>query len=56
MNDPFKTAMTWASQSNKYVCTDVVPGGVAAVTDMDLSGDYYTTHSHVVRIQLARGS
>ncbi len=37
------------------MCSDVVPEGVEAVEGKDLSGEYFEEHSHVVRIQLARG-
>jgi hypothetical protein len=55
INNPQSSAMKWASDANGYVCTDVIPNGVAAVESGDLSGQYYTDHVHAVRIELARG-
>jgi hypothetical protein len=49
------TALSWANEANGYVCTDVIPSGVAAVETGDLDGAYYTAHNHAVRIQIARG-
>jgi hypothetical protein len=47
--------LSWASEANKYVCSDVIPAGVAAVEGIELDGAYYTAHYHAVRIQVARG-
>lgn len=50
------TALSWASEANKYVCSDVIPDGVDAVESGDLKTDgYYDDHYHAVRIQIARG-
>ena len=46
--------MVWASDSNAYVCTTVIPDGVAATEDIDLSGKYYTTVLPVVKLQFAK--
>jgi len=54
LNDTKGTAMIWASEANRYVCSDVLKGGVGAVEDGDLSGSYYKAHREVARIQLAR--
>ncbi|KAF2758085.1 S1/P1 nuclease-like protein [Pseudovirgaria hyperparasitica] len=54
INDPEATGMKWAGEANGYVCTDVIPDGVAAVQGVDLSGDYYDDHIHAPRIQIAR--
>ena len=48
------SVMTWATQSNAYVCSDVIPNGISAVEKGDLSGTYYDDHSHVVEVQVAR--
>ena len=46
--------MVWASDSNAYVCTAVMPNGVDATETVDLSGDYYTTVLPVVKLQFAK--
>ena len=48
------TTMTWASETNEYVCSDVLSAGVDAVEEGDLSGSYYQAHFDVARVQLAR--
>jgi len=52
--NPITTATGWATDSNAFVCTDVIPSGVSAVEKVDLSGAYYTAHNHVISLQLAR--
>ncbi|KIX04656.1 uncharacterized protein Z518_05526 [Rhinocladiella mackenziei CBS 650.93] len=54
LNDTLSTTMTWANEANGYVCSDVLSGGVDAVEEGDLSGSYYSAHSDVARVQLAR--
>ncbi len=54
LNDTLSTAMTWADQANRYVCSDVLAAGVAAVEQGDLSGSYYKAHFDVARVQIAR--
>ncbi|KAH0844599.1 Nuclease S1 [Fonsecaea pedrosoi] len=54
LNDTHTTAMSWASEANGYVCTDVLAPGVDAVEQGDLSSTYYKAHYDVARIQLAR--
>lgn len=54
LNDTEASAMTWASEANSYVCSDVLAAGVDAVEQGDLSGSYYTAHYDVARIQIAR--
>ena len=54
LSDPESSAMIWASDSNAYVCTTVMPDGISAVESVDLSGDYYTTAMPVIELQIAK--
>ncbi|OAP60888.1 hypothetical protein AYL99_05890 [Fonsecaea erecta] len=54
LNDTQTTAMSWASEANGYVCTDVLAPGIDGVEQGDLSGTYYKAHYDVARIQIAR--
>ncbi|KAI8629569.1 nuclease S1 precursor [Xylariaceae sp. FL1651] len=48
------TALKWATESNAYVCSTVLKGGVSAVESTDLSGTYTTTADPVVKLQIAK--
>ncbi|XXG98518.1 DNA-directed RNA polymerase [Hypoxylon texense] len=48
------TALKWATESNAYVCSTVLKGGVSAVENKDLSGTYTTTAQPVVDLQIAK--
>ena len=48
------SAMTWASDSNKYVCSVVMPGGISSVENKDLSTSYYSGMMPTVQLQLAK--
>ncbi|KAI1083452.1 nuclease S1 precursor [Whalleya microplaca] len=48
------TAVQWATESNKYVCSTVLVGGVDAVENKDISGEYTTTAQPVVDLQIAK--
>jgi hypothetical protein len=54
ITDPVTTAMSWAQDSNAFVCTTVIPNGVSAVENVDLSGDYYTSAMPVIEEQIAK--
>ena len=54
ISDAISSAMVWASDSNAYVCSTVMPDGVAATEDVDLSGDYYNTVLPTVQLQFAK--
>ena len=54
ITDAISSSMVWASDSNAYVCTAVMPDGVEATESVDLSGDYYTTVLPVVQLQFAK--
>ncbi|KAI1823881.1 nuclease S1 precursor [Xylaria intraflava] len=53
-DDRKATALVWATEANADVCTTVLKGGVSAVKDKDLSGDYTTTATPVVELQIAK--
>ncbi|KAI1806191.1 nuclease S1 precursor [Daldinia bambusicola] len=48
------TALSWATDSNAYVCSTVLPGGISSVENQDLSGKYTTTAQPVVDLQIAK--
>ena len=54
ISDPVSSAMVWASDSNAYVCSTVLPNGVSAVEGVDLSGAYYKSAIPVVEEQIAK--
>ena len=54
IDDAEGTAMGWANDANDYVCTDVLPDGVDAVEEGDLSGAYFDAHGDVARLQIAK--
>lgn len=54
ITDPITTSLGWASETNAYVCSTVLPKGQAAVESVDLSGAYYTSAIPVVELQIAR--
>ncbi|KAI1142347.1 nuclease S1 precursor [Hypoxylon sp. FL0543] len=47
-------ALEWATESNAYVCSTVLKGGVSAVENKDLSGAYTTATQPVVDLQIAK--
>ena len=53
LNSPVTTATGWASEANKYVCSTVMPQGVAATETGDLDGAYYKSAIPVVQQQVA---
>lgn len=54
LTDSQNTTLGWATESNAYVCSTVLEGGVSAVEDQDLSGDYTTAAQPVVSMQIAK--
>lgn len=46
--------MHWATDSNAYVCSTVIPNGVSAVESTDLSGAYYKKAIPVIELQVAK--
>ncbi|KAI1103098.1 nuclease S1 precursor [Jackrogersella minutella] len=53
-DDQTSTALKWATESNAYVCSTVLKGGVSAVENQDLSGAYTTAAQPVVDLQIAK--
>ncbi|KAK8051998.1 hypothetical protein PG993_003383 [Apiospora rasikravindrae] len=54
LTDAQNITLGWATESNAYVCSTVLEGGVSAVEDQDLSGDYTTTAQPIVSLQMAK--
>ncbi|KAK8127586.1 hypothetical protein PG984_008694 [Apiospora sp. TS-2023a] len=54
LTDAQNTTLGWATESNAYVCSTVLEGGVSTVEDQDLSGDYTTTAQPIVSLQIAK--
>lgn len=54
LSDAEATSMGWASDSNSYVCSTVMPNGVSAVQGVDLSTTYYKTALPVIELQFAK--
>ncbi|KAI9853200.1 MAG: hypothetical protein M1838_000056 [Thelocarpon superellum] len=54
VTDPITTSMGWASDSNAYVCSTVLPDGVDVLDGAELDGDYYTSAIPVFELQIAK--
>ncbi|KAH6663049.1 S1/P1 nuclease-like protein [Halenospora varia] len=54
LKDPVSSSMIWATDSNSYVCSTVMPNGYLATESGDLSGDYYAEALPIVQIQIAK--
>ncbi|KAF2128508.1 hypothetical protein P153DRAFT_293141 [Dothidotthia symphoricarpi CBS 119687] len=54
VNTPINTTMLWAVDTNSYVCTTVLPKGVAAVNGQEIDNAYYKTAAPVVQLQIAK--
>lgn len=54
IDDAISSATLWASDSNAFVCSEVMPKGLAAVEDVDLSGAYYTAVLPTIKLQIAK--
>ncbi|KAJ6164646.1 hypothetical protein N7470_003318 [Penicillium chermesinum] len=55
IGDVVTTATRWASDANAYVCSVVMPNGVAALQSGDLYPDYYNSAIGTVELQIAKG-
>lgn len=55
VDDAEASALVWASDTNKYVCSVVLPDGVSAVESGDLSGTYYDDSIDTIKLQVAKG-
>jgi hypothetical protein len=54
LSDPITTALAWATEANSFVCTTVMPDGVSALENQELSGNYYESCTPVIQLQVAR--
>ncbi|KZL87418.1 s1 p1 nuclease [Colletotrichum incanum] len=54
LEDPEAMALSWATESNKFVCTVVLPEGREAVEGLDISGAYTTNAQPTVSMQVAK--
>jgi hypothetical protein len=54
VSDGVTSSMVWASDANAYICSTVMPSGLAAVETVDLSGAYYTAALPVIKLQFAK--
>ena len=54
ITDPVTTSLGWASQTNKFVCTTVLPEGKDGVVGKELNGTYYGVAVPVIQLQVAR--
>jgi len=54
ITDPVTTSLAWATETNKFVCTTVLPGGRDKVANQELSGNYYDAAVPVIQLQIAR--
>ncbi|KAF4631903.1 hypothetical protein G7Y89_g6224 [Cudoniella acicularis] len=52
--DPASTALSWASETNVFVCTTVMPNGREAIEGTELNGTYYEASAPVIELQIAR--
>jgi len=52
--DPVSTSLAWAEETNKFVCTAVLPTGVEGVQDKELNGTYYEIAAPIVKMQVAK--
>lgn len=55
INDAKSSAMIWASDANKYVCSVVMPDGADALEDGDLYPEYYDSAVDTIELQIAKG-
>lgn len=49
-------ALTWAQESNNYICSYVLKDGVAAVEGHELSGEYYKGAVPIIKSQITRAA
>ena len=55
LDDVQGSAMTWATDANKFVCSAVLKGGESAVEKGDLGGAYYEANIPIFTEQIAKG-
>ncbi|KAI1494584.1 nuclease S1 [Biscogniauxia mediterranea] len=54
LDDVIATAMSWAGESNAYICSHVLPEGPSAIVSQELAGDYYEKAAPVIELQVAK--
>ena len=54
LEDPEGSALVWAGESNKVVCTHVLPEGQKGVEGLELGGQYFEDAVPVVESLVAR--
>jgi hypothetical protein len=54
LSDAQTTSMGWATDSNIFVCTAVMPKGTSVLQGVDLSTTYYKTVLPVIELQVAK--
>lgn len=54
LNDVVSTGMVWATDSNAFVCSVVMPNGVDAVQGQELDGAYYDSTIGTIELQIAK--
>lgn len=55
VSDPVGSAMLWAQDANKYVCSTVMPHGASALESGDLYPTYYNGVVSTIELQIAKG-
>lgn len=55
ISDAKGSAMLWATDANKYVCSHVIPNGQSAVRSGDLYPTYYNSATPIIELQIAKG-
>lgn len=53
ISDPIESSMSWARESNSYVCSHVMPEGPEAIAGQELSGAYYEAAAPVLESLVA---
>ncbi|PBP16663.1 hypothetical protein BUE80_DR012526 [Diplocarpon rosae] len=54
LQDPEGTALSWARETNSFVCTIVLPDGQEALEGKEISGAYYESAIPIVEKQIAK--
>ncbi|RDL30671.1 Phospholipase C nuclease [Venustampulla echinocandica] len=54
ISDAVTSSMIWATDSNSYVCSSVMPNGSTETENVDLSGDYYAEALPIIQLQIAK--
>ncbi|KAK3717286.1 hypothetical protein LTR37_005995 [Vermiconidia calcicola] len=54
VDDAQGTALLWAQDANRYVCSTVMPDGQSPLTSEDLYPDYYDSAIDTVELQVAK--